>query len=900
MAADGGRVMSNEWDAFISYSRQATRAEAESLQARLQTFAKPWNRLRSARVFRDDASMSANAGLWPTIERALVEARYFILILSPAASASQWVDNEVRWWLHYKGAGSILLVHAAGTVGWDRQSGRFSAATDCVPPALSATLTEEPRWVDLTWFAQPGSTGAADPRFQEIVADLAAPIRGVERDELVGEHVAQLRRTRRFTRVGISMLVVLLVIAILAAVMAISERHNAIRQRDEAYGQALIMASDLQREQSPALATALAAEALLLEPIENADGRRALIASQQKLDGAALRQVGDVISIPDGGHITGMASVAGGAGLVIATRDGLSAWLEPRAASPGPSIKYDAKSADQVLAGDHGDGFYAGGHGGVLRYYDSIYASSLTSELQVCGSILAISVSPDRDFVAVGCYQKLVLVSTGLNGQVGRQGVMSIVGQVSFPPGEDIYYASFLAGGTGVVASHGTNVTVFDIPLMSARRTIAGFGCGEVCSTPVAVGRDVGEFFVSSSGGVLRVNVDSGETVKVPGVRGMIATDEQGRLLTQAGRSLSVYDPKSGVELARHDLPDSMSFAMHVGPIGPGMIGVAGPPGQVVRFAWAADGLEYPAKQEVRAGTFSLDGAALAFSDDDGYVRLHVGEAESYQSSIASRPTGFAFLTSGNLAIASRSGGELVVVSVTGKELRRASIGSGEPWFSNGSALFALRTSEGIEFIDAESGTLQSFARLPAYDRILDAEFIPSADAVVISLDSGTAVWNPRTGEVVRDLGVGGRTFSRAGIVTLSDYSTTRILSAKTWEDEGPRIPYDVRAVHPDGDLLVFEDSGDVTFWDRSAGRIIGRVSNSDFLEAVEISEDGQRLMIISSLSIDAAGSTSAQPARVMHGLWDPGVGCARVQGTVTADQVRAVGPKGWVPRCSY
>lgn len=222
--------MSNEWDAFISYSRQATRAEAESLQARLQTFAKPWNRLRSARVFRDDASMSANAGLWPTIERALVEARYFILILSPAAAASQWVDNEVRWWLHYKGASSILLVHAAGTVGWDRQAGRFSAATDCVPPGLSATLTEEPRWVDLTWFAQPGSTGAADARFQEIVADLAAPIRGIERDELVGEHVAQLRRNRRLSRIAIAALSVLLALALVLAGVAYAQMRVAQEQ----------------------------------------------------------------------------------------------------------------------------------------------------------------------------------------------------------------------------------------------------------------------------------------------------------------------------------------------------------------------------------------------------------------------------------------------------------------------------------------------------------------------------------------------------------------------------------------------------------------------------------------------------------------------------------------------
>ena len=77
------------FDAFISYSRQASGTLAAALRNGIERFAKPWYRLRSSRVFLDDASMSANTGLWSNIERGLTEADWFILLCSPSSAASQ-------------------------------------------------------------------------------------------------------------------------------------------------------------------------------------------------------------------------------------------------------------------------------------------------------------------------------------------------------------------------------------------------------------------------------------------------------------------------------------------------------------------------------------------------------------------------------------------------------------------------------------------------------------------------------------------------------------------------------------------------------------------------------------------------------------------------------------------
>ena len=228
---------------FISYARAASGALAVDLQNGLERFAKPWNKLRAVRVFRDDASMSANTALWSTIQRALQDSQWFILLASPQAAESEYVNDEVTWWVTHKGADRLLLVHAAGTIDWDDDAGDFRAASDAIPPALTGAYKEEPRWVDLTWYGQAGSLGRADPRFVERVADLSAAARGIERDILLGENVRQHRKTQRLTRAAIASLTVLLVIAVVTGGFAFIQRSEAVRQRDAATEQSLIARS---------------------------------------------------------------------------------------------------------------------------------------------------------------------------------------------------------------------------------------------------------------------------------------------------------------------------------------------------------------------------------------------------------------------------------------------------------------------------------------------------------------------------------------------------------------------------------------------------------------------------------------------------------------------------------
>ena len=120
------------YDGFISYSHAADDLLAPRLQAGLQRFAKPWWKRRALRIFRDEASLSANPHLWSSITDALDGSRWFVLLLSPDAAKSEWVNREVEYWLGHKDPDRIIPVLAGGNLTWS-DDGPISDATPGPP-----------------------------------------------------------------------------------------------------------------------------------------------------------------------------------------------------------------------------------------------------------------------------------------------------------------------------------------------------------------------------------------------------------------------------------------------------------------------------------------------------------------------------------------------------------------------------------------------------------------------------------------------------------------------------------------------------------------------------------------------------------------------------------------------
>src|SRR5258708_2439682 len=138
------------YDAFISYSHAKDKPIAAALQSVVQKLGKPWYRRRALRVFRDDTSLSATPHLWPAIEQALGRSRYFILLASPEAAASKWVNKEVAYWLEHNGVDTLLIGVTDGVLAWDEAIGDFGWRDGMpLPPALTGRFPVEPKWVDL-------------------------------------------------------------------------------------------------------------------------------------------------------------------------------------------------------------------------------------------------------------------------------------------------------------------------------------------------------------------------------------------------------------------------------------------------------------------------------------------------------------------------------------------------------------------------------------------------------------------------------------------------------------------------------------------------------------------------------------------------------------------------------
>jgi hypothetical protein len=138
------------YDAFVSYSHAHDKPVAAALQSAMQRLGKAWYRRRALRLFRDDTSLSATPELWRSIEQALGQSRFLILIASVEAAASPWVDKEVAHWLDHNGLDTLLIALTDGELAWDGATGdfRWSEVTP-LPPTLKGRFAAEPFWIDL-------------------------------------------------------------------------------------------------------------------------------------------------------------------------------------------------------------------------------------------------------------------------------------------------------------------------------------------------------------------------------------------------------------------------------------------------------------------------------------------------------------------------------------------------------------------------------------------------------------------------------------------------------------------------------------------------------------------------------------------------------------------------------
>jgi WD40 repeat protein len=306
------------YDAFISYSHAADGKLAPSLQRGLRSFAKPWYRLGALRIFRDETSLSATPALWSGIERALANSQFFVLLASPDAADSPWVNKEVTYWLEHKPMENFLIAVTEGEIVWDKAADDVDwNRTTALPRSLESGFASEPLWVDLRFARKETDLSLRRPMFRDAIADLAAPIRGRDKDTLLGEDITEHRRTMRLARGGVAILIALLVAASVSAFLAVKQRDTAQSRLDTATSLLLASVADRQPRREFDVSLLLGFEAYRTSPTAQATSSviSALEAARQSGAQTVLRgNLGPVddVAFGPGGHI--LAAIAGDSG----------------------------------------------------------------------------------------------------------------------------------------------------------------------------------------------------------------------------------------------------------------------------------------------------------------------------------------------------------------------------------------------------------------------------------------------------------------------------------------------------------------------------------------------------------------------------------------------------------
>lgn len=210
--------------AFISYAHSDSRL-AHWVHQSLETYrlprplARELNRKRVGRVFLDRSELATSTNLSDRIEEALTHSANLIVICSPAARTSRWVNEEVR---RFRGLGRgdrIFCVIVEGDPAREDDGG-------CFPPALFEAAAGETPPEPLAADIRPLKDRRADARLKLVAGLLNIPYDALRRREAA-------RRQRLLVLVSGVSLALLAIMGVLTAFALIS-RATAVRERDSA------------------------------------------------------------------------------------------------------------------------------------------------------------------------------------------------------------------------------------------------------------------------------------------------------------------------------------------------------------------------------------------------------------------------------------------------------------------------------------------------------------------------------------------------------------------------------------------------------------------------------------------------------------------------------------------
>lgn len=229
------------YKAFISYSHQ-DEAWGRWLQRVVESYRVPGRLVgtegrfgpvpaRLAPVFRDREDLSSAADLTSSVKEELAASETLIVICSPAAAASRWVNEEVEYF-RALGRGDRIL---ALIVDGDPRGA--DSMRQCFPPALLRDTAGEP-FEPLAADARKWADGKTLARLK-----LVAGILGIRLDDL---RQRDMQRAHRRWMISAAGAMAVAAVTTVLAVVAVTARNQAENRRQHAENLVDYMVDDLK------------------------------------------------------------------------------------------------------------------------------------------------------------------------------------------------------------------------------------------------------------------------------------------------------------------------------------------------------------------------------------------------------------------------------------------------------------------------------------------------------------------------------------------------------------------------------------------------------------------------------------------------------------------------------
>jgi WD40 repeat protein len=809
------------YDAFISYSHAKDKPIATALQSLVQKLGKAWYRRRALRLFRDDTSLSATPHLWSSIEQALGQSRFLILLASPEAAASRWVGQEIAYWLDHNSADTVLIALTAGELDWDEANGdfRWSEATP-LPRALKNRFAAEPRWIDLGRYRDSSTPKGAE--FMELASNFAARIQGIPKEDLLSQEVRQQRKALTLAWSAAALLLVLASTAVGFAVFGFDRAREAgegaqqcrdAACRSTTHQSRFLADMARQRNESGDQATALA---LALEALPDrsrgvkrpyfADAEKELFAAQSNLrQNAELR-----------GHESRVNSVA-------FSRDG----------------KRFVTASDDKLA---------------LIW--NAAGEKITSLEGHKDTVRSASFSPDGKLVVTASEDRTARI---WDTSSGRE-ILALIGHDA-----QVNSAVFSTDGKRVVTASGDGTArVWDLATRKTIQTLhhSNDAASLEASVMSAAFSLDGSHIVTAGADEKAYIWDLSSGRKIAGL-----ADHQGPVLCAAFSA----DGKKIVTSSSDRKVRLFDVAAATGPIYPYLI-IIGHDDAVGAAEFFPDGK--------RIATASKDGTARVWDAGSGALLFVLRAGSSPVRSVAVSPDGTRIVTASidNAVRIWDATEDLTTRILTGHEgnLNTAA-------FSPDSSLIVTSSDDSTARVwDAMTGATRFVLRTDA-GRVLSAEFSPDGTAVLTVSDDNTAIrWDAFTGEKVFTLGdhetsVLSAVFSPDGkqILTTSQDNNARLRDSRTGAliamFSGNTGTVTFSRFSPNGQRIVTVSYDQARIWDRDTGTLVRALSDEHHIPITSAifspDSDGARVLTTKKDNTAALWDTATGGLRtVLHG----------------------------------